>query len=276
MEENTGMETSPLTQELFSIDWAVRFDEFRKYDQTSYTDLHQLLANIENLVESELDNVNGDLNDIRVLEDSFKKAEVESPQWHRLSMLIHLKIILAAIPKGLTATATLSAIQIMEHLWKVSNIEKQASQSAIIQSAPKTKPAPAKPPTVNAAVKAAKPEVEPAPAPAPTKSASSKKPKPVKVKSAPAKPTVKAANKDATNKNNDTQTENVVIKKLAEEAGIEDKNLATRCYEVASSLSDEYPEYTLTAIRVMTAEKLGVTRQFVENLDIRPSRFKNG
>ena len=74
MEENTGMETSPLTQELFSIDWAVRFDEFRKYDQTSYTDLHQLLANIENLVESELDNVNGDLNYIRLLEDSFKKA----------------------------------------------------------------------------------------------------------------------------------------------------------------------------------------------------------
>ncbi len=119
MENNTSMETSPLTQELYSIDWAVRFDEFRKYDQTSYTDLHQLLAKIENIVESEINNTDGDLNDIKILQDRFSKAEIESPEWHRLSMLIHLKIVLAAIPKGLTATATLSAIQIMEHLWKV-------------------------------------------------------------------------------------------------------------------------------------------------------------
>lgn len=51
--------------------------------------------------------------------------------------------------------------------------------------------------------------------------------------------------------------------------------LVTRCYEVANKLADEYPEYTLTAIRVMTAEKLGVTRQYVENLDIKPVRFKS-
>jgi hypothetical protein len=39
-------------------------------------------------------------------------------------------------------------------------------------------------------------------------------------------------------------------------------------------LAEEYPQYTLTAIRVMTAEKLGVTRQYLENLDIKPKRFQ--
>lgn len=260
MENNTGMETSPITQELYSIDWAVRFDEFRKYDQTSYTDLHQLLAKIENIVESEIDNVDGDLNDIKVLKNSFSKAKVESPQWHRLSILIHLKIVLAAIPKGLTATATLSAIQIMEHMWKILSKEQKASQSAIIQTQAKPK---AK--VTETSAKPA-PRKKVTPAKSTTSQKSSNKP--------PAKPT----NKSASNKrkNHDTQTENVVIKKLAEEAGIEDKTMATRCYEVASSLAEEYPEYTLTAIRVMTAEKLGVTRQFVENLDIKPARFKNG
>ncbi len=257
------METSPLTQELYSIDWAVRFDEFRTHDQSSYTDLHQLLANIETLVESEIENTGGDLNDIKILRDRFSKAEIDSPQWHRLSMLIHLKIVLAAIPKGLTATATLSAIQIMEHMWKVSNAEQKASQSAILQSVPKPK------------AQAATPEAKkPAPAAAPTAPKQQAK----STNSAPARPAKNESAKKAgnNNKNNDTQTENVVIKKLAEEAGLEDKNLAVRCYEVASSLADEYPEYTLTAIRVMTAEKLGVTRQFIENLDIKPARFKNG
>ena len=267
MENNTSMETSPLTEELYSIDWAVRFDEFRKYDQTSYTDLHQLLAKIDNIVESEIDSTDGDLDDIKVLQDKFSKAKVASPEWHRLSMLIHLKIVLAAIPKGLTATATLSAIQIMEHLWKVSNAEQKATQSAIIQSAPQPNSKPQTTTTKAPATKANKPVAE-----------STAKQKAKLVKSTPAKAAPKAAAKPAENKNknNDTQTENVVIKKLAEEAGLEDKNLAIRCYEVASSLADEYPEYTLTAIRVMTAEKLGVTRQFIENLDIKPARFNNG
>ena len=72
------------------------------------------------------------------------------------------------------------------------------------------------------------------------------------------------------------KTENVVIKKLAEDAGPESSNdISEECYRVACALAEEYPEYTLTAIRVMTAEKLGVTRQFLENLDIRPDKFKN-
>jgi hypothetical protein len=267
MENNTGMETSPLTKELYSIDWAVRFDEFQKHDETSYTDLHQLLAKIENIVESEIDNKGGDLNDIKVLKNKFSKSEVDSPQWHRLSMLIHLKIVLASIPKGLTATATLSAIQIMGHLWKVSNLEQKTPQSPIVQATPK--PAP----TRTAASQASRPAPKPAAAPAPKQA-----PKPVKATTPKVTPKATQKLKPAANnnKNNDTQTENVVIKKLAEEAGLEDKNLATRCYEVASTLADEYPEYTLTAIRVMTAEKLGVTRQFVENLDIKPAKFKNG
>ena len=148
MDNNTNMETSPLTQELYSIDWAVRFDEFRKYDQSSYTDLHQLLAKIEGLVESEVANDSGDLNDIKILTAKFNKAKSGSQEWHRLSMLIHLKIILAAIPKGLTATATLSAIQIMEHMWKVvehSGEKTTPTHTSSPAAKPKTKAADKKP-----------------------------------------------------------------------------------------------------------------------------------
>lgn len=262
MDNNTNMETSPLTQELYSIDWAVRFDEFRKYDQSSYTDLHQLLAKIEGLVESEVANDSGDLNDIKILTTKFNKAKSGSQEWHRLSMLIHLKIILAAIPKGLTATATLSAIQIMEHMWKVvehSGETATPTHSRSSAAKPKTK-APDKKPVVKAA-----------PEPVQRK-------KPKTTKAASVTKATKTTNKPAANnKKVEAKTENVVIKKLAAEAGLDDdKVLEARCYEVASSLAEEYPEYTLTAIRVMTAEKLGVTRQFVENLDIKPARFKNG
>ena len=267
MKEDTGMETSPLTKELYSIDWAVRFDEYRTHDQSSHADLHQLLAKIENIVESEIKDNRDDLNNIEVLSKKFSEAKAESAQWHRLSMLIHLKIVLAAIPKGLTSTATLSAIQIMEHMWKVLSIEQQQDTVA---------------PTTKVSVK--KPVQRSNPVPA-KKSAPAKKPVPAaKKKVQPAKssaskpvPAKNTANTSRSNKKQDNKTENVVIKKLAEEAGIDDSDqLATRCYEVASSLAEEYPEYTLTAIRVMTAEKLGVTRQFVENLDIKPARFKNG
>ncbi len=256
--DNNNLENSPLTNELYSIDWAVRFDEYRKYDESSYVDLHQLLAKVEGLVEKEFAPEHGDLNDIKVLTSLYKKAKTGSVQWHRLSMLIHVRIIVSAIPKGLTATATLSAIQVMEHLWKVLELGENEpvpvmDQPKTDQASPKQSPA-AKKPAVK--VTPPPPQIKPA-------SATSTQSKPV------------ARNNE--NKKVSDKTENVVIKKLATEAGLEDdKMLASRCYEVASSLADEYPEYTLTAIRVMTAEKLGVTRQFIENLDIKPARFKNG
>ena len=262
MENNTDMETSPLTEELYSIDWAVRFDEFRTYDQSSYTDLHQLLAKIEGLIEKEFASNASDLNDTKVLKAKFNKAKSGSAEWHRLSMLIHLKIILAAIPKGLTATATLSAIQIMEHMWKVVQHDQETAKIKNEAQAPK------------ASTKAAnkKPAVKAVDTPAPRKKTKTTKPaasKPV------AKPTSKVSANTTNSKKAQAKTENVVIKKLAAEAGLDDdKILEARCYEVACSLAEEYPEYTLTAIRVMTAEKLGVTRQFVENLDIKPARFK--
>lgn len=254
--DNNNLENSPLTNELYSIDWAVRFDEYRKYDESSYVDLHQLLTKVETLVDREFSPEHGDLNDIKVLTSLYKKAKAGSVQWHRLSMLIHVRIILSSIPKGLTATATLSAIQVMEHMWKVlelSENEPDKDQSETGLASKKQSPSAKKP-----AVKAAPP--------------------PPQVKSARATSTqAKPVTKNTENKKVSDKTENVVIKKLATEAGLEDdKMLASRCYEVASSLADEYPEYTLTAIRVMTAEKLGVTRQFIENLDIKPARFKNG
>ena len=130
MELQSSMETSPLTKELYSIDWAVRFDEFRKFDQSSYSDLQRILTKIEHLAESEIAEGSEDLNNIDVLRRKFSKATVNTPQWHRIAMLINLKIIQAAIPKGLTATATLSAIQVMEHMWKMLN-----SQQATVKKA---------------------------------------------------------------------------------------------------------------------------------------------
>lgn len=264
MENEISMETSPLTQQLYSIDWAVRFDEYRQYDQSSNSDLHQLLANIKALVESELGIDSDDLNDTRVLTARFNKVKAGSEQWHRLSMLIHLKIIHSALPKGLTATATLSAIQIMEHMWKVIEHSDLTTVDTPVNESKSNKSV-AKKPT-------SKPVVKAAPEPAPRN-----KPKQASTNKPAAKSTSKPTAKNNSNRKSEPKTENVVIKKLAAEAGLEDDNLLeARCYEVACSLADEYPEYTLTAIRVMTAEKLGVTRQFVENLDIKPARFKNG
>ena len=265
MENNTiNMETSPLTEELYSIDWAVRFDEFRKHDQSSHSDLHQILAKIESLAESQFAKDVGDLNDTRILTAQFKKAKSGSAQWHHLSMLIHLKIILAAIPKGLTATATLSSIQIMEHLWKV--LEHEQVTTAAVKSNKSAKETSKRQPEVKAVTKATTNKKSKA-----TKEASS-----TTAKATP-RVTKKASPNNASNKKAEAKTENVVIKKLAAEAGLDDDEiLEARCYEVACSLAEEYPEYTLTAIRVMTAEKLGVTRQFVENLDIKPARFKSG
>lgn len=258
MTDNTQMVTSPLSQELYSIDWAVRFDEFRKYDQSSYTDIHQLLGKIKDIVESEFSDNDSDLNDRKALATKLNKAKPESVEWHRLSILVHSKIIKAAMHKGLTATATLSAIQIMESMWKIA--DHQNKSTASVQKTSKPAEA-AKPATKKPAVKAVQ---NPTPR---------KKPKTAPVKKTANKPT--ANNTD--NRKPAAKTENVVIKKLAAEAGLDDdKVLEAKCYEIASSLAEEYPEYTLTAIRVMTAEKLGVTRQFVENLDIKPARFKNG
>ena len=259
MERNNGMETSPLTKELYSIDWAVRFDEFRKFDESSYSDLKSLLTSIKKIVESELEDSNDQLNNLAVLQNKYNSAKVGSPVWHRLSILINLKIIHSAIPKGLTATATLSAIQIMEHMWKANEIVTDTESKIENTATQNKKNANTNQPVAKTAAKkpvaAAKKKVQP-------------------IKSSNAAPAKNSQPKAASKESN--KTENVVIKKLADEVGLdENKPLATRCYEVASSLAEEYPEYTLTAIRVMTAEKLGVTRQYIENLDIRPARFKN-
>lgn len=254
---NMQIETSPFTQELYSIDWTERFDEFRTSNEQNYGPLFSLLTKIEKFVEKELNIRTEDLRDINKLEEKFNKAEPDSSQWHCLSILINLKIVHEAIPRGLTSTATLSAIQIMEHMWKVlaDNQEIQSSKKTATSSTQqnRTKAADTQKPTTS------KPKSD----------------KPFRqVKQTLANYTSRAKNTKTNSKS--PKTENVVIKKLAEDAGSEGKDdLAEECYRVACALAEEYPEYTLTAIRVMTAEKLGVTRQFIENLDIRPDRFKN-
>jgi hypothetical protein len=254
---NMQIETSPLTQELYSIDWSKRFNEFREAREHNYGPLFSLLTQIEKFVKKQLNTQLEELGDINKLEQKFNKAEPESDQWHCLSILINLKIIHAAIPRGLTSTATLSAMQIMEHMWKVlaRHHETQSTGQSV------ARPSGQKP------AKATAPE-----RPADSNSKTDKKPE--QVKQTLANYTSRAKNNKPAAKS--SKTENVVIKKLAESAGSDSSNdLADECYRVACALAEEYPEYTLTAIRVMTAEKLGVTRQFIENLDIRPDRFKN-
>lgn len=252
---NMQIEPSPLTEELYAIDWSKRFNDFRESDEHNFGPLFSLLSKVEEFVGNELKAELTDLGDVNKLKQKFNKAEAESDQWHCLSILINLKIIHEAIPRGLTSTATLSAIQIMEHMWKVL-ANKEVTQS------PRR---PANKTSSQKSVKATSKSTN-------TKSKSGNKAK--SVKQTLANYTSRAKNNKPSPKS--AKTENVVIKKLAEEAGAESGNdLADECYRVACALAEEYPEYTLTAIRVMTAEKLGVTRQFIENLDIRPDRFKN-
>ena len=258
------METSPLTKELYSIDWATRFEQYQKYEKANFDDLYSLLSKIEETVAKNLNNKN-DLDTIVGLRTRLDSAKPESPEWHYLSMLINFRTVKAALGKGLTATATLGAIQIMGHMWRSLELDPTVIKSSSVSSATdKTSPA-RKASPANTASK----EVNRSKTKAKSTGATTKTRK-TREESAKAKPAAKQ-----NRRKENPVTENVVIKKLTAETGAEDdKPLAIRCHDVANNLADEYPQYTLTAIRVMTAEKLGVTRQYVENLDIKPARFK--
>ena len=93
------METSPLTKELYSIDWATRFEQFQKYEKVNFDDLYTLLSKIEETVENSLSNKN-DLDTIVGLRTRMDDAKPESPEWHYLSMLIHFRTVKAALTKG--------------------------------------------------------------------------------------------------------------------------------------------------------------------------------
>lgn len=259
------METSPLTKELYSIDWATRFEQYQKYEKANFDDLYSLLSKIEETVEKNLNNKN-DLDTIVGLRTRLDSAKPESPEWHYLSMLINFRTVKAALGKGLTATATLSAIQIMGHMWKSLELDPTVIKlPSASPAAEKTSPARKASPANTASKENNRPKTK-----AKSTGSTTKTRKTSREESAKAKPAAKQ-----NRRKENPVTENVVIKKLTAETGSEDdKPLAIRCHDVANNLADEYPQYTLTAIRVMTAEKLGVTRQYVENLDIKPARFK--
>ncbi len=258
------METSPLTKELYSIDWATRFEQYQKYEKVNFDDLYTLLSKIEETIENSLSNKNN-LDTIVGLRTRMDDAKPESPEWHYLSMLIHFRTIKAALTKGLTATATLSAIQIMGHMWRSLAIQLESEDATASQTiAPKSTTRKSGNATAAKTNNRSKAKSKNTAAAAKSSKTASEEP-------AKSKP----ATKQSKRKESPPVTENVVIKKLTADADPDDdKPLAARCHDVANSLADEYPQYTLTAIRVMTAEKLGVTRQYVENLDIKPARFK--
>ena len=243
------METSTLTKELYSIDWATRFEQYQKYEKVNFDDLYTLLSKIEETVENSLSNKN-DLDTIVGLRTRLDDAKPESPEWHYLSMLIHFRTVKAALTKGLTATATLSAIQIMGHMWRSLAIQMEAedaSASQTIAAKPTSRKSSGAGTTAKTNNRSKAKSKSTASAPKSRKTTSEE----------PAK--TKVAAKQSKRKESPPVTENVVIKKLTADADPDDdKPLAARCHDVANSLADEYPQYTLTAIRVMTAEKLGV------------------
>ena len=68
---NMQIETSPLTQELYSIDWSKRFNEFREAHEHNYGPLFSLLTQIEKFVKKQLNTQLEELGDINKLEQKF-------------------------------------------------------------------------------------------------------------------------------------------------------------------------------------------------------------
>lgn len=265
------MNTNPLTEELYSIDWSKRFDAYDKANTSIYDDLNSILAKVEGIIAKTLDV--GELQSIDSLKNCLAKTTAGTPEWRAITMLIDLRTLSVAKSKHLDHTAIICAMQIMGALWQ-SITDTSANEVA---STPKKKVAkkssPAKKDT-----KSSKPKLQSVPKPLPQTAATESQ----------------ILNVEATG--------NVVINNLAhhaeameskvppgnehdsvmikaeespkEESSEDNIPLSVQCAQVADMLAEEYPQYTLTAIRVMTAEKLGVTRQYLENLDIKPKRFQ--
>lgn len=267
------MNTNPLTEELYSIDWSKRFDTYDKANASIYDDLDSILTKIEGIIAKTLDV--GKLQDIDSLKTYLAKTTAGTAEWRAITMLIDLRTLTAAKSKHLDHTAILCAMQIMGALWQsitdthTSELNAIARKKVVKKSNLDKKNA-----------KSSKPILQSVPKPLPT-----------------------TTNNDSEILNVEAKgTANVVINNLAQHAeAMESKvppgnrdnpaiikvtenrqeetsgvniPLSVQCAQVAEMLAEEYPQYTLTAIRVMTAEKLGVTRQYLENLDIKPKRFQ--
>lgn len=264
------MNTNSLTEELYSIDWSKRFDNYGKANASIYGDLDSILTKIEGIIAETLDV--GELQTVDSLKEHLAKTKSGTPEWRAITMLIDLRTLTAAKSKHFDHTAILCAMQIMGVLWQ-SITDTDENDLSPASSKKTTKKAN----TVKKTTKSSKPKLQSVPKPLP-----------------------EASNNDSQLLNADaTGTGNVVINNLAhhaeamessvqkeeidqspiapaKEAASEDNTpLSVQCAQVAEMLAEEYPQYTLTAIRVMTAEKLGVTRQYLENLDIKPKRFQN-
>lgn len=266
------MNTNPLTEELYSIDWSKRFDAFDQVNESIYGDLDSILAKIEGIISKTL-NV-GDLQNLDSLKKCLAKTKDNTPERRAITMLIDLRTLTTAKSKHLDHTAILCAMQIMGSLWQ-SITDKPDTD---LESTSKKKVA-KKSNVVKKSVKPTRPKLQSVPKPLPASSINESQ----------------ILNLEA------SSTGNVVINNLAHHAELmeseahttspekdnsqaaenkknaiseEDVPLSVQCAQVADMLAEEYPQYTLTAIRVMTAEKLGVTRQYLENLDIKPKRFQ--
>lgn len=265
------MNTNPLTEELYSIDWSKRFDTYDKANASIYDDLDSILTKIEGIIAKTLDV--GELQTIDSLKNYLAKTTAGTPERRAITMLIDLRTLGVAKSKHLDHTAIICAMQIMSALWQSitdANANEPGS-SAKKKVAKKSSPA-------KKQAKSAKPKLQSVPKPLPKTAATESQ-----ILSVEATGNVVINNlahhaEAMESKIPPGEIDDSAIMKAAEspqeEVSEDNIPLSVQCAQVADMLAEEYPQYTLTAIRVMTAEKLGVTRQYLENLDIKPKRFQ--
>lgn len=145
------MNTNPLTEELYAIDWSKRFDAYDRANATIYGDLDSILTKIEGNIAKTLDV--GNLQTLDSLKKCLSKTKADTPEWRAITMLIDLRTLTTAKNKHLDYTATLSAMRIMGSLWQSITEEPEATPAA----APKKK-APTK-----KSVKSTKPKLQSVP-----------------------------------------------------------------------------------------------------------------
>lgn len=294
MTKKPSTETSPLTKSLLEIDWAERFEAYDQYQSSTHNETEKTLKTIEQIVKKSLGLRK--LPERKNISQELGKYEENSREWHCLCALVKVMTIRCALESGLGSTASLNAIQCVQHIWLADHGELLEEMEVAT--------------TKTSDTNAEEPVIDPS-----SQAPSSKTTKPASPVRRKAKSTKKAdagkenvtqldIKKKRTASANDKETgtntiigENVVLRQMVgntpdEETSAppaqsvdsssdgdagsaeDDRPLSERCQEIADELAVQYPEYTLTAIRVMTAEKLGVSRQYVDNLDITPARFK--
>lgn len=250
MSQDCKTKLAMISEELFSTDWAGRFDSFETFHGASRVSVDRILDQIEVLAKSNLKTAGAAKNNQSLI-NALEQNKPQSPEWLWASVLLKVSSIRMAMQKNLGYSAVMASIQLMYSLIAIVNEEPVKADSTDVPQ--------------KASVKKLKPKS--APSAGASQSAPSTK-NPDRHLQSVVMPATKPAKGNLST--------NVVLQQLvAEDEPAQDgASLSQQCHEVAEELADKYPEYTLTAIRVLTAEKLGVSRQYLENLGVTPKKFR--